>query len=221
MAKPKMARPRIMSARISGEFCRTHWRRRWRDFTFAKRVNILCGPNGCGKSTVLKALFPQPKKRDGMWADNNIEEAIFLDTIKVRVQTTGGMVRRFDFEANNPRVQRGYGLMEPRDFAMSAHRGAARAMSHGESQKKLFDNLLSSEAVYGAMILLDEPEQALDIDGLVHLREILRGARSQFIIATHSPLLILEPQFNIIEMVPGYQDKIRKFVSALVSSTSS
>jgi predicted ATPase len=217
-AKGVPANPGFQRIRISGPFCKKMWGKKFRDFDFKPGVNILCGPNGCGKSTILKALFPTPKKeQDGLRLDTDIESLVHMDSVKRKVWgTPGAMVRRFDFEMNNPRVQRGVGMMSMEDMSSWARGQRMRAMSHGEVQKLLFDNLLSAEATKGAILLLDEPEQALDMEGATKLLTILRKTKRQYIISTHSPFLILEKKFNVIEMKYRYVSALRTAYQALL-----
>ena len=64
--------------------------------------------------------------------------------------------------------------------------------SHGESFFALFDNRLRGDGLY----IFDEPEAALSpnrqLSFLVRMHELI-GARSQFIIATHSPIILGYP----------------------------
>ena len=69
--------------------------------------------------------------------------------------------------------------------------------SHGESFFALFMNRFGS----GGLYLLDEPEAALSpmrqLAFLRRLHELTRNQGSQFIIATHSPLLMAYPDATI------------------------
>ena len=70
--------------------------------------------------------------------------------------------------------------------------------SHGESFLALAANRFGGEGLY----LLDEPEAALSVTGaLALLAVIVRAARegAQFVIATHSPILLACPDAQIVE----------------------
>jgi len=84
-------------------------------------------------------------------------------------------------------------------------------MSHGESFLHLFSSRLSPNGIY----LLDEPEAALSpMRQLAFLDLLLQGVQSgsQFIIATHSPILLSYPEAQIFQFDSGklqetaYQD---------------
>jgi predicted ATPase len=74
-----------------------------------------------------------------------------------------------------------------------------REQSHGESFLALATNRFAGEGLY----ILDEPEAALSVTGaLAVLAAITRATRggAQFIIATHSPVLLACPGARIYEL---------------------
>lgn len=84
-------------------------------------------------------------------------------------------------------------------------------MSHGESFLHLFGSRLSPNGIY----LLDEPEAALSpMRQLAFMDLLLQGVESgsQFIIATHSPIILSYPEAQIFQFDSGslqetaYQD---------------
>jgi predicted ATPase len=73
------------------------------------------------------------------------------------------------------------------------------AQSHGESFLALAANRFGADGLY----LLDEPEAALSVTGALALLAIVtRAAHSgaQFVIATHSPVLLAAPDAQIYEL---------------------
>ena len=76
------------------------------------------------------------------------------------------------------------------------------ARSHGE----LFLGLLASRMVPGGLYLLDEPEAPLSPRGILQLIALLKdrvSADCQFIIATHSPMLMAFPEATIYVFTAG------------------
>lgn len=57
-------------------------------------------------------------------------------------------------------------------------------------------------------VILDEPEKSLSIPKQINLFKALRqqSTNIQFIIATHSPFILFETDFNIVDMESGYVD---------------
>jgi predicted ATPase len=71
------------------------------------------------------------------------------------------------------------------------------ARSHGEA----FLNLFAQRLVPGGVYLLDEPEAALSPQSQLGLLAMIKGAidtGSQFVIATHSPILMATPDATIL-----------------------
>jgi predicted ATPase len=98
-------------------------------------------------------------------------------------------------------------------LAMGTARGQRRALegrygtdpdarSHGE----VFLGLLASRLVPGGLYLLDEPEAPLSPRGVLQLIALIKdrvGQRCQFIIATHSPMLLALPEATIYVFADG------------------
>ena len=74
--------------------------------------------------------------------------------------------------------------------------------SHGQSFLALAANRFGGEGLY----VLDEPEAALSVTGALALLAIVaRGAEAgaQFVIATHSPVLLACPEARVYELDAG------------------
>ena len=71
--------------------------------------------------------------------------------------------------------------------------------SNGETALRYFLERIDGDAVY----LLDEPENSLSVAFQLQLCEYIeataRATRSQFIIATHSPMLMAFPHVDVLE----------------------
>lgn len=121
---------------------------------------------------------------------------------------------RADFQQELARIDKEY---EGRDFAkglasmpFNSELGALKrsygdgldANSHGEGFLKLFQERFSGEGLY----LLDEPEAPLSpmrqLSFLAILHEMV-GQNAQFIIATHSPILMAFPNAQILSFDEG------------------
>jgi predicted ATPase len=76
---------------------------------------------------------------------------------------------------------------------------ALHELSHGQSFTALIENRLEGNGLY----ILDEPEAALSpnrqLSFLSRLHELV-GLKSQFIIATHSPIILAYPDAAIYEL---------------------
>jgi len=165
------------------------------EIEFQPGVNLLIGPNGSGKSTILRIL-----------REHN------YPAVESKITTNGqGTMYSFDFEKNNPRHQ---GALH-REGPKFHHQLASMMSSHGETVKSIIA-LLKDPQAQGAVLLMDEPEQALDMQGLQELIELMKTSQAdQIIVATHSPFLILEPNFHIIELVDGYRQEVSQAINHL------
>lgn len=150
---------------------------------FKPGINIIIGPNGSGKSSLFELLLRPNKEAKE----------------KCKIDSIAGNYFFFDFEKHNPRKE---------SMAEKLHHVTSRLISHGESNNKIIQ-LIDSEEVKDKMVFMDEPEQALDVENIKKLIDILKRTKaSQINIITHHPFIILEPEFNVIELKEGYYDEV-------------
>ena len=84
---------------------------------------------------------------------------------------------------------------------------ALHEQSHGESFLALIQNRLRGAGLY----LLDEPEAALSPMRQMALLPVLHDlvrARSQLVVATHSPILLAYPSAAIVQFGPGGVERV-------------
>lgn len=165
------------------------------DLELKSPITLFVGENGAGKSTLLEGIaylcnFNLLGGSRNHLIHHTEREPVLADALRLswlpRV-SRGFFVRSETFfhfasyidelASEDPSILDGYG-------GKSLH-----AQSHGEALLTLFKNRLT-EGIY----ILDEPEAALSpkhqLSFLVLLKELLDAGRSQFIIATHSPILL-------------------------------
>lgn len=164
------------------------------------RVTFLVGENGSGKSTLIEALAecigfdPEGGSRDHhrhAFADRS-ELAQSLSLAWSRKIADGFFLRAESF----------YNFATWLDGVsnLRAYGGKSlHAQSHGESFMALFANRFE-QGIY----LLDEPEAALSPQRQLSLLSIIHDLESpghaQFIIATHSPILLSYPGATIYSL---------------------
>ncbi len=75
-----------------------------------------------------------------------------------------------------------------------------QAFSHGEAYLKILQTRIGDKGIY----LLDEPEAALSplkqLSLMSYILEVLKDKNAQFIIATHSPILMGIPGASLYEI---------------------
>lgn len=147
-----------------------------------KGVNLIIGKNGSGKSTIIEKITSR--------------EQLPNPFITVSKPTKFYL---FDFEKDNPRVK---------SYITKTSEIYSRFVSHGEANNKIIKCL---EKVDDSIIIMDEPEQALDIYNIELLKEIVIN-KYQTIIITHHPFLILDKSFsnNIIETSSNYLIDVKR-----------
>jgi predicted ATPase len=170
------------------------------------KVTYLVGENGSGKSTVLEAIAVAA----GMNAEGGSSNFSFSTRAShselgqmLRI-VRGGRRPRTDFFLRAESLFTAATYLEglPGDSLGSYGGVSLHEQSHGESFLALMINRFGP----GGFYLLDEPEAALSTQNcLTLLRRVheLVNQDSQFIIATHSPLVLAYPQATIYSCHPG------------------
>jgi predicted ATPase len=165
-------------------------------------VTYVVGENGSGKSTILEALavamgfnaeggtknFNFATRR----SESPLHGAVRLGRGARRPQT-GFFLRAesfFNLATEIENLDREFSFSPP---VIDSYGGKSlHEQSHGESFLSLFLHRFGDEGFY----ILDEPEAALSpqrqLAFLVRLHELVRGG-SQFVIATHSPIVLAYP----------------------------
>jgi predicted ATPase len=178
-----------------------------KEFKFAKQVTFLVGENGSGKSTILETLAE--KIGFGKGGSKNLsmmsaQEGTVSDVkslcdnmlLSWRVKVDGYFFRAESFWdiANKLDI-----MSQTASGAFTSYGGTnLHAMSHGEAFLALFKNRIGQGGIY----ILDEPEAALSpqrqLALLAIIHELCEDKKTQFIIATHSPILLAYPNAQIL-----------------------
>jgi predicted ATPase len=165
------------------------------------QVTLLAGDNGSGKSTIIEALAVG----SGFNAEGGGRNLQFKT-----YETHSGLFENLELIWNQ-RPKWGWFLRAETFYGMATHiatddpvDGITRMFPdlHGESHGESFLDLALSRFGGAGLYLLDEPEAALSLQGQLKLLRLIhescsRGA--QYIIATHSPVLMAFPGATIVE----------------------
>jgi predicted ATPase len=179
------------------------------DLTLSRKVTFFVGENGSGKSTLLEAIAvacgfdllggTHDHRHSSTAADSPLARALRLSWL--------------------PKVSQGFFLRAESffDFAhyidavgdQELYGGDAPLLeqSHGESFLSLFRNRWRE-----GMFLLDEPEAALSpqrqLAFIRILHDLEKTGRAQFLIATHSPILLLYPGAEVFHLDAGGIERV-------------
>ncbi|MFF4897968.1 AAA family ATPase [Streptomyces sp. NPDC001068] len=169
-------------------------------------VTFLVGDNGSGKSTLVEAIATaagynaEGGSRSFRFATRSSESSLgdHLVLCWNRRPRTGFFLRAESFynvATEIERLDRGSGApLLPAYGGTSLHE-----RSHGQSFLALVNHRFGPNGLY----LLDEPEAALSVQGclalMARMKELLDQG-SQFVVATHSPILLALPGARILQL---------------------
>jgi len=178
---------------------------------FRSNVTFFVGENGSGKSTLLEAIAEQCNFNTAGGGRNNVyelpaSESVLADYIRLSWMpkvTNGFFLRAESFYHFASHID------DVDDTGFRSYGGCSlHKQSHGESFLALFMNRFKGKAIY----LLDEPEAALSpsrqLAFLRILHDLSRNGEAQFIIATHSPILLGYPHSVILSFDNGEINEI-------------
>ena len=172
---------------------------RLRELYFEKPVTFFAGENGTGKSTLLEAIAcaygfnPEGGTKSYSFStyDSHSELHEALRLIKGARRAEWGLFLRAESFYNVATKEEEYSRID--GIPLELHH-----KSHGESFLHMMREHFHKNSVY----IMDEPEAALSAQRqLTLLAEMNRCVRqgSQFIIATHSPILLGFPDAQILD----------------------
>lgn len=166
-------------------------------------LTVLVGDNGSGKSTIVEAIAV----RAGFNAEGGGRNLRF-ETMATHSDLHLHLTLRW-----GRRPSWGWFLRAETFYGMASHiaadndpeTGMARMFPdlHGRSHGESFITLITSRLGPRGFYLLDEPESALSFQGQLQLLRFIHDAvdsGSQFILATHSPVLMRAEGATILEL---------------------
>jgi predicted ATPase len=170
------------------------------DIKFHPNVTFFVGENGSGKSTVLEALAVAL----GFGSEGGTKNVQFETT-----KSVSSLPEALRLARTVPKPWDGYFLRAETFFNVATYMDqtgylggygdrSLHARSHGEAFMAVLAEKLRGDGIY----LMDEPEAALSpsrqLAALRAIHQLVEGA-SQFVIATHSPILLSYPHAKIIQ----------------------
>jgi predicted ATPase len=188
------------------------------EITFHPKVTFIVGENGSGKSTLVEGLAVawgfnaeggSKNFNFGTFASHSKLHAALRLQKGVRRAQDGYFLRAesyFNVATNIEDLDREPGLGR-RKIIDSYGGRSLHKQSHGESFIALLENRLGGRGLY----IFDEPEAALSptrqMSMLVRMHDLI-AAESQFIIATHSPILMAYPDSWVYQLGPRGLERV-------------
>ncbi|PGS03271.1 AAA family ATPase [Bacillus pseudomycoides] len=180
------------------------------EINLESNVTFFVGENGSGKSTLLEAIADKCDFNTAGGGRNNTYN------VHASESTLGNYIRLSWL----PKITDGFFLRAESFYNFATHIDeidkefksyggqSLHKQSHGESFLSLFLHRFKEKSIY----LLDEPEAALSPTRQLTLLRIIYDlaskGNSQFIIATHSPILLGYPNADILSFDNGQISKI-------------
>lgn len=174
---------------------------------FSKNVTFFVGENGTGKSTLLEAIAvaygfnPEGGTRNFNFSTNATHSELWkhLTIVKRSYPKDGFFLRAESLYNVATNIDELDNVPSFGGKIISSYGGVSlHNQSHGESFLSIVKNRFGGNGLY----ILDEPEAALSPMKLLTLMAEINNLvknNSQFIIATHSPILMAFPDSNILQ----------------------
>jgi ATP-binding cassette subfamily F protein uup len=179
----------------------------------------LVGPNGVGKTTLLRLLLGQLAPSSGQVRLGARLEIAYYDQLRAALEFEKTVIEnlaegREYIEINGER-RHVMGYLQDFLFSPDRARTPLKALSGGEHNRLLLARLFAQPA---NLLVLDEPTNDLDLETLELLEELLIDYRGTILLVSHdrafldnvvTSTLVFEGDGQIQEYVGGYSDWVR------------
>ncbi|TOG43328.1 ABC transporter ATP-binding protein [Vibrio parahaemolyticus] len=176
----------------------------------------LIGPNGCGKSTVLKLLLGQLEAQSGRLHCGTKLEVAYFDQYREILDPEKTVIDNLADGKQEVMVggRQRHALSYLQDFLFAPKRARTpvKALSGGEKNRLLLARILLKP---NNLLILDEPTNDLDIETLELLEEMLANYQGTLLLVSHdrefvdntvTTSWVFEGDGVIEEFVGGYHD---------------
>jgi ATP-binding cassette subfamily F protein uup len=183
------------------------------------RIGII-GPNGVGKTTLIKLLLGQLQPDSGSVRLGTNLETLYFDQLREQLDPDKTVQQNLSGDqdtvivAGQPRHV--YGYLQDFLFTPDRARTPVRILSGGERNRLLLARLFTREA---NVLILDEPTNDLDLETLDLLEEMLADFKGTLFLVSHdrdflnrvvTSTIAFEDEGEIAEYIGGYDDWLRQ-----------
>ncbi len=183
------------------------------------RIGII-GPNGVGKSTLIKLLLGQLEPDSGSVKLGTKLQTAFFDQQRAQLDPEKTVIDNIaagsDMVTINGKPRHVISYLQDFLFPPQRARSPVSSLSGGERSRLLLARLFTRPA---NLLVLDEPTNDLDVETLELLEELLLGYRGTLLLVSHdrafldnvvTSTLVFEGGGEVGEYVGGYSDWIRQ-----------
>lgn len=180
----------------------------------------IVGPNGCGKTTLLRILLGELAPDQGQVRHGTRLEVAYFDQLRTAlndderpIDIIGGGKETVTI---NGRERHVIGYLQDFLFSPEQSRAPIAKLSGGERNRLLIAQLFARPA---NLLVLDEPTNDLDVDTLELLEERLVAFDGTLLIVSHdrefldrvaSSCIVFEGAGQVSEYIGGYSDALRQ-----------
>jgi len=187
----------------------------------------LIGPNGVGKTTLLKVLLGELQADSGKVIEGTNLEVAYFDQLRSQLDETRSVKDNLDRGADkvmiNGKEKHVISYLQDFLFAPDRANSPVNALSGGERNRLLLAKLFIKPA---NVLVLDEPTNDLDVETLELLEELLLNYTGTVLIVSHdrafvnnivTSCFVFEGEGKISEYVGSYDDWLRQRPVAIES----
>jgi len=176
----------------------------------------LLGPNGVGKTTLIRLILGELKPQSGWIKQGTKLEVAYFDQFRNQLNDEATLIDTISPGSDYVEIggQKKHVISYLEDFLFPPERARAKvsALSGGERNRLLLARLFARPA---NLLVLDEPTNDLDIDTLELLEQLLQDYSGTVIIVSHDRAFLdnvvtqsiaFEGEGRLTEIVGGYAD---------------
>jgi ATP-binding cassette subfamily F protein uup len=183
------------------------------------RIGVI-GPNGVGKTTLLKLLLGELTPQEGGVRLGTNLEVVYFDQLREQLDPHLTVQQNLSGDQDTvligDRQRHVYGYLQDFLFTPERARTPVRILSGGERNRLLLAKLFTRSA---NVLVLDEPTNDLDLETLDLLEELLAEYRGTLFLVSHdraflnrvvTSTLVFEGNGRVADYVGGYDDWLRQ-----------
>lgn len=178
------------------------------------------GPNGVGKTTLLRLLLGDLKPTTGTIKNGTKLEVAYFDQFRAQLDDSASVIDNLsqgrEFVEINGSRKHVIGYLQDFLFAPERARSPVSMLSGGERNRLLLAKLFSKPS---NILVLDEPTNDLDIETLELLEELVMDYKGTVLVVSHdrefvnnvvTSTLVFEGDAQVNEYVGGYDDWLKQ-----------